>query len=425
MYKTYCGIDFGTSNSAISVSDTSNKVSLVALEHNKTTIPSAIFYKSDNIKAPIFGTSALNLYFEGEEGRFMRSLKRILGTDLMQEKTEVNGYFLNYEDIILSFIKHLKQTAESQIKTELTSVVLGRPVHFQDFAPEQDQKAESMLQKIAKRAGFKNISFQYEPISAAFAHETKLQKEELACVIDIGGGTSDFSIIKLSPWSLSKQDRKQDILANTGIRIGGNDFDSDLSLKSFMPDFGYGTLQLPNPYTKRVLPVPNQPYVMLSEWSSINSLYTYKEQKNIKEIYESSATPQKVINLYEVATKELGHHVLNKVEEAKIILSKKDSTISKLSFLSKTPTISITSAQLENAITDTVQKIIHSLTECLSQANLKREEIGLIILTGGSTEIPYIRNTILKYFLNAKISEDNKLSSVALGLSHEAMRIYK
>ena len=425
MFTNYCGIDFGTSNSAISVSNTSKKTSLITLENNKTTIPSAIFYKSDNINAPIFGTSALNLYFEGEEGRFMRSLKRILGTELMEEKTDVNGCLLDYEDIILSFIKHLKQTAESQIKTELTSVVLGRPVHFQVFAPEQDQKAESMLQKIAKRAGFKNISFQYEPISAAFAHEAKLQKEELACVIDIGGGTSDFSIIKLSPQSLSKKDRKQDILANTGIRIGGNDFDSNLSLKCFMPYLGYETLQKPNPYTNRVLPIPNQPYVMLSQWSSINSLYTYKEQKNIKEIYDSSASPQKVINLYEVVTKELGHRLLNKVEETKINLSNKDSFISSLSFLSQRPAITVTTAQFEESIANNVQKIVNSLTESLSQANLKREQIDLLILTGGSTEIPYIKNTILKYFPNAKVSDDNKLSSVALGLSYEAMRIYK
>lgn len=129
----------------------------------------------------------------------MRSLKRILGTDLMDMKTEVNDIRLSYEDIILRFLEYLKETAEKQIGKTLDSVVLGRPVHFQDFAPDSDAKAEAVLRKIAVNAGFKEISFQYEPLAAAFAHETRLRHEQLACVIDIGGGTSDFSVIRLSP----------------------------------------------------------------------------------------------------------------------------------------------------------------------------------------------------------------------------------
>ena len=126
----------------------------------------------------------------------------------MNQKTEVNNIYMDYEDIILHFIKYLKQKAESQINTQLDSVVLGRPVHFQDFAPEQDVIAESVLRKIAHLAGFKNISFQYEPIAAAYTHEIKLEKELLACVIDIGGGTSDFSIIRLGKKDSAKDRAK-------------------------------------------------------------------------------------------------------------------------------------------------------------------------------------------------------------------------
>ena len=425
MYLKHCGIDFGTTNSAVSVLNDSNFPHLITFEKNKTTIPSAIFFPETNINAPVFGSKAITQYLDCQEGRFMRSIKRILGTELMNEKTDINGVFLTYEDIILSFIKHLKQTAESQIDSTLEDVVLGRPVHFQDFAPKEDEKAESILQKIAYRAGFKNVSFQYEPIAAAFAHESILSKETLACVIDIGGGTSDFSIIRLGNTSKNKLDRANDILANTGIRIGGNDFDSNLSLKCFMPYFGYETLQKPNPYTNRVLPIPNQPYVMLSEWSSINSLYKYKEQKNIKEIYENAEETEKVINLYEIVSKELGHTLLNQIESTKIHLSKQDSFSTTLTFLSQSPTIKVESKEFEASISSVTQKIISSLKECLSLASISSEKIELIILTGGSTEIPYIKNNILELFPNAKISEENKLSSVAIGLSYEAIRRYK
>ena len=144
MYLKHCGIDFGTTNSAVSVLNNSNLPHLITFEKNKTTIPSAIFFPDSNINAPVFGSKAITQYLDCQEGRFMRSIKRILGTELMNEKTDINGVFLTYEDIILSFIKHLKQTAESQIDSTLEDVVLGRPVHFQDFAPKEDEKAEQL-----------------------------------------------------------------------------------------------------------------------------------------------------------------------------------------------------------------------------------------------------------------------------------------
>ncbi len=424
MYNTFCGIDFGTTNSAVSVTKLNQNPKLVSFENNKSTIPSAIFFPEENTYSPIFGNKAINLYINGEQGRFMRSLKRILGTDLMNLKTEVNDIRLSFEDIILYFIKYLKQTAEIEINQSLDSVVLGRPVHFQDFAPDEDEKAESVLRKIARSAGFKNIAFQYEPLAAAFSHEAKLEKECLACVIDIGGGTSDFSIVRLGKNNIKKHDRSDDILANTGIRIGGNDFDSDLAIKCFMQEFGYKTLLKPDDYTGRVLPVPFQPYVMLSEWSSINSLYTYSSQKNIKQIYERASMPDKVFNLYEIVKKELGHTLLNKVEEAKIKLSNMDEVVTSLDFLSKKPVVDSNIKDFENAIANNTAKIVNSLNECVKEAKINNNDIKLLILTGGSTEIPYIKNTILKLFPNAKISEDNKLSSVAMGLSYDARRIY-
>ena len=125
MYNTFCGIDFGTTNSAVSVTKLNQNPKLVSFENNKSTIPSAIFFPEENTYSPIFGNKAINLYINGEQGRFMRSLKRILGTDLMNLMTEVNDIRLSFEDIILYFIKYLKQTAEIEINQSLDSVVLG------------------------------------------------------------------------------------------------------------------------------------------------------------------------------------------------------------------------------------------------------------------------------------------------------------
>ncbi len=424
MFNTFCGIDFGTTNSAVSITKKAESPILIKFNHNKETIPTAVFFPEENTYAPFYGTPAIERYINGYPGRFMRSLKRILGTDLMNLKTAVNEISLSYEDILLCFIKHLKVTAESEIQTSLQSVVLGRPVHFQDFAPEADAKAENMLRHIAINAGFKHVGFQYEPLAAAYAHESRLEKEMLACVVDVGGGTSDFSLIRLGPANRRKVDRQSDILANTGIRIGGNDFDRDLSIKCFMPEFGYGSMLKPDVYTGRVLPVPSSPYIMLSEWSSVNNLYIYKEQNNIRKIYEQAAEPQKVRNLYEVVHKELGHTLLNKIEERKIALTSHTNVKASLPFLNSNPEIEIRTADFEEAISKDTDKVIDSLLECLRQAGVSRTEIQLIILTGGSTEIPYIKRAITSMFPSAVISESQKFSSVAIGLSYEAMRIY-
>lgn len=415
MYHDFCGIDFGTTNSAVSVLTTQFHSELTKFDNN-TTIPTAIFFPEDGLYAPQFGRKAINNYISGAQGRFMRSLKRILGTDLMNLKTEIDGVYLSYEDIISKFIQYLKETTEKQIQKELSGVVLGRPVHFQDFSPESDEKAESLLRKIAYNLGFKNICFQYEPIAAAYSHEKKLTKEMLACVIDIGGGTSDFSIIRLGPDNCKKENRKNDVLANTGIRIGGNDYDRDLSIKCFMPDMGYGTLLKANPYNGRILPVPFSPYTTLSEWSSVNNLYTYKEKKNIKQIYEQSAEPDKVYKLNEVVQKELGHTLLNKVEESKILLSENNQVNTCLDFLDCKANINIRIKDFEESIINNTNKIVESLKECVKLSGVSKNNIEIIILTGGTTEIPFVKRSILNLFPNAIVSEEDKLSSVAQGL---------
>ncbi len=422
MYENFCGIDFGTTNSAVSVMS-GNRPELIRFG-NKDTIPTAVFFPEDK-SGILYGDSAINEYISGGLGRFMRSIKRILGTDLMNVRTDVNGKLISYEDIIFAFIKHLKETTENKIQKPIVNVVMGRPVHFQDFAPELDDKAESVLKKIARRAGFINVDFLYEPLAAAYSHEIALESEKLACVVDIGGGTSDFSIIKLGGNKRQDKNRQTDILANDGMRIGGNDFDFDLSVNCFMPQFGYGTQLKPDSYTNRILPVPLSPYIMLSEWSSVNTLYTYKEQKSVEQIYKNAAEPEKVVNLYETVQKELGHRLLNNIEKSKIWLTEQKTIKSKLDFLMAKPEITVTVSDFEASIASNANKIKAVLQGCIKQADVLSEQIDIVILTGGSTAIPYIKRIFTGIFPNAAVSEAAKLSSVATGLAYEAKRLYK
>ena len=420
MASYVAGIDFGTSNSSTAITN-GGVPRLVDVENGRNTIPTALYFPEKSSEV-FYGRTAQQKYVDSETGgRFMRSMKRILGTHLMDSSTQINGHMVKFDDIIGAFVSYMKQKIDASANENVESVVMGRPVHFRDNDPTADDKAQQELERITKKAGFKNVCFQYEPIAAAFAHEQKINSEKLACVIDIGGGTSDFTVIRLSPENRNKADRTKDVLANTGVRIGGNDFDKNLSLNAFMPVLGMGTDY--KVYGK-VLSIPNSIYINLSTWNQVNDVYNYKTLNLVKGYQTWALEPEKLARLYQVVQNRLGHINLNYVEKAKIALSKDLSIESILDFLSDKPSIYITREEFNNSISNDVEKIEKFLSECILQAGVKNEDIDLVILTGGSTEVPRVSEIATKFFPNAEVSAGDKLSSVGMGLAYDARRIF-
>lgn len=420
MASYVAGIDFGTSNSSAAITN-GNAPRMVDVESGHNTIPTALYFPEKSSEV-FYGRTAQQKYVNSETvGRFMRSMKRILGTPLMDSSTQINGRMVRFDDIIGAFISYMKQKIDASAEEPVESVVMGRPVHFRDNDPAADDKAQQELERIAHKAGFKNVCFQYEPIAAAFAHEQKINSEQLACVIDIGGGTSDFTVIRLSPGNRNKADRTKDVLANTGVRIGGNDFDKNLSLSSFMPVLGMGTDY--KVYDK-VLSIPNSIYINLSTWNQVNDVYNYKTLNLVKGYQTWALQPEKLARLYEVIQNGLGHINLDYVEKTKIALSKDLSFESVLDFISDKPSVQITREEFNKAISNDVAKIEQRLSECVLQAGVKNEDIDLVVLTGGSTEVPRVSEIATKFFPNAEVSAGDKLSSVGMGLAYDARRIF-
>ena len=418
-----CGIDFGTTNTATAIVVNKSKPKSVILENNNITIPSALFFNENN--QVYFGRQAMQMYIDGQEGRCMRSLKRILGSDLMSSGTLVNGQLKSFSEILALFLKNIKNKIDTTAQNNIENVVLGRPVHFQNNDEKADIRAENQLRKIAENIGFKNIEFQYEPIAAAFAHEASILTEKVALVIDIGGGTSDFTVLRLGQNLTTKADRKDDILASTGTRIGGNDFDKDLSIKCFMPTFGYKTLQGQQSPFDKVMILPTDPYMKMAEWSSINSMYCYKELNDAKKMLYNAMEKEKVSRFVELIEKERGYLLLNMVENCKIDLTSAENLNMKLDFISGCPQIEVTKTDFEDGITDNINRIFKQISECLKLAQTEPEKIELIVLTGGSTQIKLIQNLISVRFPNALISQEDKFSSVSTGLAYDSMRKFK
>ncbi|GAB2557822.1 Hsp70 family protein [Spirosoma aerophilum] len=413
MTRISCGIDFGTSNTSVAI-DKDGEISLVPVEQDHVTIPSAIFFQRDNNRA-FYGRTAVNLFFERQPGRFMRSLKRVLGTSLMKQGTVVNGVSMNFPTIITHFLQHVKDKADAVAGQEIDSVVMGRPVHFLDNDPAADSRAQDELTAIARRIGFKHIAFQFEPIAAAFAHEARLSGEKLAIVADLGGGTSDFTVIRLSNQSIHKADRSTDILANTGVRIGGNDFDKELSLAAIMPELGYRST-----YGDKNLEVPLKQYHDLAEWSKVNFLYTTKLIMQTRQILHQSHDKKRYGRLLHVLEHETGHSLLAAAEGAKIALTDQPEHKTHLNFIEDDFFVPIQRDLFEKAIFEDVEKIADSARQCLQDAGVRNEDIDLVILTGGSTEVHAIQTEFKRLFPNAAIADENKLSSVGLGLAYDS-----
>ncbi|MSQ75049.1 MAG: heat-shock protein, partial [Rhodoferax sp.] len=204
----------------------------------RAEMPTALFFANET-QSVLYGGEAMQAYLAGTEGRLLRSLKSLLGSRLMDEYTAVNGQSLRFYDILVLFFKELKRRCEACAGQPLTHVMLGRPVHFVDDDAGRDAQAQTTLESAARDAGFSQIDCQLEPIAAALDYEQRVQGETTALVVDIGGGTSDFTVIRLNPARSQLSDRRADILATTGIHVGGTDFDRLLDLAAVMPLLGY------------------------------------------------------------------------------------------------------------------------------------------------------------------------------------------
>lgn len=412
-----CGLDFGTSNSTLGVADDAG-CRMLALEGDHETLPSAIFFDFETHR-PAFGRAAINAYVAGGDGRLMRSIKSVLGTSLIDEETLLGRRRVGFREVIGLVIRHIKEEGERRCGQELTHVVHGRPVHFVDGDDAADQRAENALADIARASGFTDVSFQYEPIAAALAYEAQINAEQIALIADIGGGTSDFSIVRIGPDRARRAERADDILANDGLRIGGTDFDRLLSLEAVMPHLGYRS-----PLLRPGLLTPNHLYVDLATWAKINFLYSPAVLNDVERLAKEAKHPQLIRRLATVLEDHLGHALAMKVEEAKIALSGSSTFDIDLSLVEKGLDAPSTRGRLATAVADPVERLAAMTTDCLRQAGLRADQVDAIFLTGGSTLLPAVRGAITGALPEARIVEGDKFGAVGLGLTIEAGRRY-
>ncbi len=410
-----CGFDFGTSNSSIATF-TGNQPRLIDLQDGKTSVPTAVFFNFDDGQT-YFGRQAINRYLDYDEGRLLRSLKSLLGSSLYDETTYVRSRRVEFAEIIQLFVGFGRAATATETSAGATKVVMGRPVHFVDDDTAADAMAQEQLRVAAKASGFKHVEFQFEPIAAALDYEQSVTAEEIALVIDIGGGTSDFSIVRVSPERARQVNRKDDILSYSGVHIGGTDFDRLLSLKSLMPFLGFKSRMM-----KGNMNPPSWYYHDLSTWQRINVLYDGKVITDITRVRHESAEPDKLTRLLKVLELKQGHELLGQVEDTKIKLSSATEVALASVAFDKGQKLKVSRKQFESAVHDAMHKVGAKIAETVTLAGLKSLDINTVFLTGGSSGIPMLRTMIAKALPDAKIIEGDAFGSVATGLAIEARR---
>ncbi|RUX04489.1 MULTISPECIES: Hsp70 family protein [unclassified Mesorhizobium] len=415
MHQAFGGIDFGTSNSTVGVIR-NGKARLVPLEGEQPTLPSAVFFNFEDGHT-YFGRRAIGDYTDSIEGRLMRSLKSVLGSSLAHEKTRIKTRQIGFIDIIGLFIGHLKTRLEEDTGSVVESVVLGRPVQFVDDDAQADAKAQGELEKAARAQGFKHIAFQFEPIAAALDYEQKVTREELALIIDMGGGTSDFSIVRVSPERSRSTDRKDDILASRGIHIGGTDFDRLLSIAHVMPQLGYLSATKDG---KRNLPASY--FIDLATWQRINLVYTAKAMTHLRQIRYEAVRADLVDRFIHIVEHRYGHALAALVERAKIELTDRSSAEVEVKLPDAAFAAGITRDGLEATIARDIERVTETVGQTIRDAQVKPSDITAVFLTGGSTAIPLARREILSLVPQASVIDGDMFGSVGLGLALDAQR---
>jgi hypothetical chaperone protein len=429
----YCAIDFGTSNSGIAVPAPhapGGAVQLLELEPGRPTMPTAVFYAVEELarhEEPrrLYGSAAIAAYVEGTEGRLMRSMKSILGSTLAQRRTDLGGgHSVAYLDVVAGYLRQLKQQAEGRVGVAIERAVLGRPVFFVDDDPARDAKAQAALESAARAVGFADVRFQYEPIAAALDYEQRATHEQIVLVADIGGGTSDFSLVRVGPERRARAERRDDILANHGVHAAGTDFDRHIELACILPVCGYKSVGK-SERGRRAREVPSAVYFDLATWHLINTVYLPQrlaELAGMRSFYGDTRLHDRLMTVVE---QRLGHALAAQAEQAKIDVADVGSqTRLALDAIEADLAATVTHQQAMSAIALDLERVVAAARETLRIAGVASDAVDVLYLTGGSTGLSPLAQHLAAVCPSALVVRGDRFASVAQGLGLHAQRCF-
>lgn len=414
--QTTFGIDFGTTNSALSIyrNGTVEVVPVDGETCDMQLMRSVLYFNEEN---EIFaGAEAIRHYVgDGATGRFMQSIKTFL-PNASFDTTEVFGKRYTIDDLVAIILTKIKARGEAHVGHHVDGVVLGRPVVFSEDA-HKDAMAQQRLEKAARKAGFKNIWFQYEPVAAALAFEETLEagQEKIVFIGDFGGGTSDFSIIRVQGGAFERANRRSDILSLGGVYIAGDKFDSQIMWDKVAHHFGryarYKTMG-----KNEWVNVPRSIVHTLCQWHRIPLLRARKTMEHIRVIKNNTDSPEAIDNLENIISDNYGFFLFEAIEKAKCGLSEAEQAVIRFTERDLSIKEDVGIGEFEDINAENFHLIASCIDEVIGRSGLSAEQIDTIFLTGGTSKIPRIQALFTERFGSEKLDNRNAFTSVAHGL---------
>jgi hypothetical chaperone protein len=420
------GLDFGTTNSAIAVGDMQGHVALAKFgrgSKSTSTFRSILYFPAREPGTPnpkaIGGPEAISAYLDADtKGRLVLSVKSYLASRLFTN-TSIYGRSYTLEDLIAVILKKLKEGAVEQFGDLGSRVVVGRPVHFASAETEEDESlAIGRLRGALQLAGFQDVTFEFEPIAAAYHYEKQPDHDELVLIGDFGGGTSDFSLVRLGPSRRSQGHSHSDILGTDGVGIAGDVFDSEIMIHLVAPRLGMGSHYVS---LGKELPVPVWIYTQLSSWHRMSFLRDPSTMKVLKEVRSQAQEREKIDALIHVITYNLGYELYRAVEHVKVELTDQETAHFRFQHSSVDINEKVDRWQFESWIQKHIQAIQTCVDRLMSRCNVTAQEVDSVFLTGGSSFVPVVRRLFAKKFGDSRLRGGEELTTVAKGLALRAL----
>jgi len=363
-----------------------------------------------------FGLASLAQYMDDpEEVWFVKSPKSFLGASGLKPQQ-----IALFEDLVCAMMLQIRQSAEHSLNDSVTQAVIGRPVNFQGLGGEDaNQQAEGILARAASRAGFRDVIFQFEPVAAGLDFEATLSNEQRVLVVDIGGGTTDCSMLLMGPQWHNKADRGDSLLGHSGCRVGGNDLDIMLAFKELMPLLGLGG------ETMKGTGLPALPWwnaVAINDVPAQSDFYAATSNKLLQDLIRDAREPEKVKRLLKVWQQRLSYRLVRAAEESKIALSAHPQTLASLAFIDHGLETDITVDTLQAAISQPLERIQEQVELALATSGTKPD---VIYLTGGSAKSPVLRQALQQQLPDIPLASGDDFGSVTAGLARWAQVMFR
>jgi hypothetical chaperone protein len=428
--EVFFGFDFGTTNSAVAMLRPGKEIQLARFSLRGEEMPacrSMLYFEQSKTTSGQrrvhgwSGTEAIEHYLDAnEKGRLIQSLKSHLSSRALTG-TEVFGRRHRLEELVTRIVSDLRKRAEKQFMHPVRRATLGRPVRFVGAeSEEEDDFAVSRLREAVMAAGLEEVDFELEPIGAAFAYEATLDHDELMLIGDFGGGTSDFSLLRVGPGVRRRGRRPEDLLGNTGVGLAGDAFDARIVRKLISPALGSNSEA--RSLNKFLPAVPAWIYAHLERWHYLSFLRTNNVREILKSARLRALEPEKIEALIAVIEGDLGYQLHQSVQKVKYELSQRESA--QFAFRDGAPgastvdlCIPITRAQFESWIAEDLAAIEHSVDALLMSTGLETREVDRVFLTGGTSFVPAVRRIFIDRFGKDRIRGGNEFTSVAHGLA--------